>query len=369
MAGVTSDRCPGVLRPHLAADGAMVRIRVPGGQTSGSALGQLGAVASAYGSGLLQLTSRASLQIRGLPDPLPADFERAVQDAGFLPSTTHERVRNIAASPLTGLSGGRADLRPMIAELDAALLDEPDLAGLSGRFLFGLDDGRGDITALDPDLTYRALDRDRGVVLIGSGDRGRPVHASAAVAVLTELALGFDTARRSTGVWRVSELPGWVSNLPGLRAIPPTASPEAMPLGRIGPHVSVQVPLGMLTPAQLSAVAAAGGGRVVITPWRGLVLAGGADHLTALTSAGLVVDTASPWTTISACVGAPWCARARVDTQSLVRSVATLDANWPRIHVSGCERRCGAPSGPHRDLVAPTRDTLLGVLEHEPTRA
>ena len=46
MAGVTdADRCPGVLRPHLAADGAMVRIRVPGGQTTGTALGQLSRIA------------------------------------------------------------------------------------------------------------------------------------------------------------------------------------------------------------------------------------------------------------------------------------------------------------------------------------
>ena len=83
MAGVTADRCPGVLRPHLAEDGAMVRVRIPGGQTTGAALGRLGELAAAYGSGLLQLTSRGSLQLRGLADPLPDDFVAAITAAGL----------------------------------------------------------------------------------------------------------------------------------------------------------------------------------------------------------------------------------------------------------------------------------------------
>ena len=122
MADVIPDRCPGVLRPHQAADGAMVRIRIPGGRTTGAALEALGAVAERYGSGVLQLTSRGSLQVRGLPDDLPSAFEQAVADAGFLPSDTHERVRNVLCSPLTGLWGGRADLRPLVAALDEAVL-------------------------------------------------------------------------------------------------------------------------------------------------------------------------------------------------------------------------------------------------------
>ena len=115
-----SDRCPGVLRPHLAADGAMVRIRIPGGQTTGTALARLGELAQSYGSGLLQLTSRGSVQIRGLPEVLPDLLADGIAAAGFLPSPSHDRVRNIVATPLTGLSGGHADLRGMITALDQA---------------------------------------------------------------------------------------------------------------------------------------------------------------------------------------------------------------------------------------------------------
>src|SRR5688500_4113225 len=100
MAGVTADRCPGVLRPHGAAAGARVRVRVPCGQTTGTSLAALGRAAERHGRGLLQLSSRASLQVRGLPTPLPEAFEQDVTAAGFLPSASHERVRNVVASPL-----------------------------------------------------------------------------------------------------------------------------------------------------------------------------------------------------------------------------------------------------------------------------
>src|SRR6478672_10322062 len=86
------DRCPGVLRPHLAADGAMIRVRIPGGQTTGSALAQLSRIGQRYGSGLMQRTSRASVQLRGLPEAPPDALIAEMTSAGFLPSAAHERV-------------------------------------------------------------------------------------------------------------------------------------------------------------------------------------------------------------------------------------------------------------------------------------
>jgi len=360
MARVTTDRCPGVLRPHQAADGAMVRVRLPGGQTTGDQLQRIGELARLHGSGLLQLTSRASLQVRGLPEQPPRSFEEAVAAAGFLPSASHERVRNILCSPLTGLHGGLADLRSLVGELDRAVQQDPALTALSGRFLFGLDDGRGDIAALEPDLTYRATGTDTGLLLVG-GDRGFPVPRRDAVESLLALARDFAQTTQDSGRWRVRDLPGWVDALPGLRAVPPL-EPAAMPLGRVGDHASVQVPLGFLTPDQLAAVTgAARSAAVVVTPWRGLVVAGAAAALDSLTATGLLVDHSAPLAAVSACVGGPWCAKSRIDTQRLVRSLGGLAGPWSRTHVSGCERRCGAPVGAHHDLVAPSRADLLAT--------
>jgi precorrin-3B synthase len=302
---------------------------------------------------MLQLTSRAGLQIRGLPDPLPSGFVDAVAATGLLPAPTHERVRNIVASPLTGLSGGLTDLSPMTAALDAGLIAEPALADLPGRFLFVLDDGRGDLVDLVFDLGYQATGADRGFVLVGSADRGFPVAAIDAVPTLLRLARRFGSTRRASGAWRVSELPGWADTL-GAGPLRPVRGTPAVPLGRIGDAASVAVPLARLGADQARVVAdLAVADPIVVTPWRGLVLPSAGGHLAELARAGLIVDDDAAWAQLSACVGAPFCARARIDTAELARSLATGGHGLPRIHVSGCERRCGAPAGAHIDLVAP----------------
>jgi precorrin-3B synthase len=360
MAGVTrTDRCPGVLQPHLAADGAMVRVRVPGGQTTGSALGKLSRIAQQFGSGDLQLTSRCSIQIRGLKDPIPRGLINAVQDAGFLPSEAHERVRNIVGSPLTGVGGGATDVRPLIAALDAGLCLEPRLARLPTRFLFAVDDGRGDVSGVPFDLGYRAVDHDHGWVLLGGADRGMYVSARDAVPTLLELAHRFLTASEKDGVWHVRDLVHWPATVPGVRTIVLPRGMTATPLGAIAGAASVQVPLALLTPAQVVAVETCATRSVVITPSRGLVLPGAAHRLPELGTAGLVDDPVSPWSAISACVGAPHCGSSLISTRAYATALAQSGSPLARTHISGCQRRCGAPAGDYRDLVAPSDVELL----------
>lgn len=340
----------------------MVRLRLPGGRVPAAALRRLAELAGAYGNGVLQLTSRAGLQVRGLPDPLPPGFVQAVVATGLLPSATHERVRNIVASPLTGLSGGLADVTAMTASLDAGLVAEPTLAELGGRFLFVLDDGRGDVVDLAFDLAYQALGPQAGTVLVGSPETGFAVRADDAVPRLIDLARGFAAARRETGAWHIRELPGWWHGL-GARSIAPVRG-APIPLGAIGAAASVSVPLARLSLAQARVVEEASAGQpVVLTPWRGLVLPTAADRLRDLAAAGLVTEENSPWAQLSACVGAPACGRSRIDTVAVAGGLLGTARSLPRTHVSGCERRCGAPTGDHLDLVAPTPVAAVRAVE------
>ncbi|MHC3369585.1 nitrite reductase [Rhodococcus aetherivorans] len=208
MADLPPDRCPGLLRPHLAADGALVRLRAPGGRLPAGGLRALSAASTAFADGDIHLTSRGNLQLRGVTvdecGGVPAGLVDAVAAAGFLPAPSHERVRNVVASPLSGIVGGRADLRPLIGALDAALCAEPVLAQLPGRFLFGLDDGRGDVAALRCDLA--AVAADSGLFEIAIGRLCGPVvPADRVVDTLIDLARRFAAVRGAR--WHVHQLP------------------------------------------------------------------------------------------------------------------------------------------------------------------
>ncbi|MCW2703912.1 MAG: precorrin-3B synthase, partial [Blastococcus sp.] len=107
-----ADACPGALRTHAAADGALARVRVPGGTLSSAQVRVLAAAARDLGDGALELTSRGNLQLRGLPPGSEAELGDRLAAAGLLPSATHERVRNVLASTLSGRAGGHLDVRP-----------------------------------------------------------------------------------------------------------------------------------------------------------------------------------------------------------------------------------------------------------------
>jgi precorrin-3B synthase len=83
------------------------------------------------------------------------------------------------------------------------------------------------------------------------------------------------------------------------------------------------------------------------------------------------VDDASPWTGVTACVGAPGCTKSQIDTRFLATElVGLLGHRSPRLHVVGCERRCGAPATDHLDLVAPASvaAALLQIERRERVR-
>jgi precorrin-3B synthase len=152
-----ADRCPGVLRLAEAADGFLARVRLPGGLVSGDQLRALSRLADELGDGRVELTSRGNVQLRGLAAGAADSLTDGLWRAGLLPSLSHDRVRNVLASPLAGLDGGGPDLIGIVRALDAELCARPRLAELSGRFLFAIDDGRGDVAGLGADVAATVL--------------------------------------------------------------------------------------------------------------------------------------------------------------------------------------------------------------------
>lgn len=270
------DRCPGVLRPWPAEDGLLVRLRVPGGRVATASLTDLIGIAEDHGDGRVRVTTRANLQIRAMPagpdsDALPEKLLLALEATGLLPSRNHDLVRNVMASPRTGVAAGRADLRPLVTALDAELCADPELGQLPGRFLFVLDDGTGDLRSRSCDLGLVALDATRAQLRVGRG-WGDVVALSEAHLHLVELARRFHAARSPgpDGEWHVDDLAiCLVPDRAPHRDLPDPSPPP--PYGAIHGGLHIAVPpdgLDRTAIARLSAAAPT----VVVTPWRGVLV-------------------------------------------------------------------------------------------------
>ncbi|RVW04195.1 precorrin-3B synthase [Rhodococcus xishaensis] len=360
------DKCPGALQVHVAADGPLARVRIPGGVVTSPQLQALAAAAQEIGKGEIELTSRGNLQLRALRDP--DDFARRIEAVGLLPSTTHERVRNILASPLSGRIGGHADVRGLVTALDRGLCDDPALADLPGRTLFTIDDGSGDVSGLRGDLGVHALSDGRFALILAGADTGARLAEIDAVEVLLTAARTFDEIRGDA--WRLSEVPGGTERvLEGLGLEndgEPLALPDAPGPGPIGwldqPDGGVTLAGGLAfgtLPARLAEFLAAVEKPIVITPWRSVLLSD-LDEWTAeqvvrvLAPMGLIFDENSPYLQVSACVGQPGCARSHTDVRADARAAIEGDdlPTQGRQHWSGCDRKCGRPHGEVTDVVA-----------------
>ncbi|MER6670076.1 precorrin-3B synthase [Amycolatopsis japonica] len=334
-ARVRADACPGVFATHDAADGPLARIRLPGGAISAAQFRSLADAADDLGDGALHLTSRGNVQLRGVTRPGLAGRLAA---AGLLPSPSHERVRNILASPLSETA------QKLAQELDEALCAVPELAELPGRFLFALDGGQGDVAGEGADVCWRD-----GAVLLAGEDTGLRVPAERAVETLLAVARAFLRTRGTA--WRISELADIEPLLSGIPS--ETTEPRkfevnpGLPIGPIGDAIGVAPVFGRLTSAQARAIAKAG--NAVVTPWRSILVLGPLAPDT-----GLITDPDAPSLGISACIGQPGCAKSLAD----VRADAARVGRALRAHFAGCERRCGKPAREHVDVLA-TEDGYL----------
>ncbi|WP_041944387.1 hypothetical protein [Tsukamurella paurometabola] len=339
------DNCPGVLRPHAAADGALVRVRLPGGRLTAA---QLEVLAELADGGDIELTSRGNVQVRGVRD---LDAARAaLSAAGLLPSSTHERVRNIVASPLAHPQAARA------AELDAALIDRAALAALPGRFLFAFDDGSGDIASLIADVESRD-----GVLHLD----GHSTDLPGTTEMMLDAAQAFLDLRADE--WRIRDLADGAARVAA--ALGGTVTGREVPDGVPAPPVGwfdredgtvalgAGVSLGRL-PARTALFLAAIERPITITPWRTLLVHdldedAAETVVRVLAPMGLIFDAGSPWLRVSACVGDRGCARAEADALAHAAELAGELGADERIHVVACSRGCGAPPGEHRLVIAP----------------
>ena len=336
--------CPGALRPMESGDGWVVRIRPPGGRLDRAQAQAIADGAEAHGNGVIELTGRANLQLRGVTPASHAPLIEALRPHGLIDADARaEGLRNIIVTPFADAEADR-----LAAELAEALA--ASALALPAKFGFAVDPCPAPVLTRDPaDIRIEA-----GPTLRADGaSLAAPYHGPDDALALARWFLEQGGAPGGRG--RMAALTA--------RLTPPGASlpaPLPVPAPQPGLHpqgMLVALEFGQIAPGTLRRL-----GRLAplrLTPWR-MVLAEGTRHLPATPE--LILDPRDPRLRLRACPGAPACPQAHASTRPLARALAPLIPADAVLHVSGCTKGCGWPRA--ADITLTGTDAGFDLIRH-----
>lgn len=337
--------CPGALRPMMSGDGLVVRLRARGGRLDGPQARAIAGLATTFGSGVLDLSARANLQIRGVTEASHAPLIEGLLALGLIDDSAEiEARRNIVIAPFWQ----EGDAAQTIAAELAKGLACAAAPALPGKFGFAIDLGAAPLLR-DTSADIRIERGANGLLLCAGAGPGKPVTRDQAAGEAIALAHWFiaqggviNGRGRMAALLKTHALPEGFTEprlAPGPQPKPGTTAPGITAQGQL-----IGFDFGQIRAETLSALADLGALR--LTPWR-MVLVEGLHHAPDLP--GIITRADDPMLRVIACTGAPGCLQARGDTRSLARALAPhLTAP---LHVSGCAKGCAHP-GAMRTLTA-----------------
>lgn len=338
--------CPSLAAPMRTGDGWLARLSFTDGLT-GPQLAALADVAARLGNGLMEVTARGSLQLRGLAEG--AALADAVAPLG-LPLA---EGLSVLTSPLAGCDPSeRADPRPLAARLRrfAAPLPPKAAALVDGGGAFSLDRVPADVRLLGAASGWHLGVGGTAATARWLGVLDAESAVACTLGILSRMSRENRRGRDLDGI-----RPG---SAPPRR--PATDAVARFPL-RDGVARGVGFAFGLAASDAVTALAAAAGeARLCPAPHRTLVAVGlapdrEAGFVAAAARLGFVSAADDPRLAIAACPGAPACGSGRLPTRAIGQRIAAERPDFARgvrLHLSGCPKRCAQPTDPAVTLVA-----------------
>ena len=379
--------CPTLDAPMQTGDGLLARVRIAGNGLTPTRLSGLAQLAIAHGNGIVEITARGNLQVRGLTPASAPLFARTVSDSDSLPIETGLVVD---ISPLAGDDPAEmADPRQLAESIRTAAAP---MDGKLGPKVSVVIDGGGQISlaALKADIRLLAIDDTQWAVTLGGG-KPQVMDAdgavSATIAVLGALAaLGVEA--RAVDLFPTSHMPSPPPNLPreevgavsrtGQDLAPktgPAPSPLRGGLGWVGHTleilnghtIPITLPFAQIHGSALMALADLAAkaklATIRLAPNHTLLLDNApAGLVTAATELGFITDPADPGLRVRACVGTEGCASGHIAARRLGANLAPLIPPGKHLHVSGCAKGCAHPRPADMTLVG--RADGIGLVFH-----
>ena len=334
--------CPGALRPMMSGDGLVVRIRPRMARLTVEQAQGLAFAALHHGNGLIDLSARANIQLRGVRPDAHAALLADLDCLGLIdPDEASEAHRNIVVTPFWTEGDSTAQIVAALTDV----LQAPAYGHLPGKFGFAvgpaavLDNVSADIriSPVPKGWLVRPDQFDCGAIAL-AGDVAGLVHK------LLDWFLasgGLQNGRgRMAGLSPMdAQLPPGFTHIPMLEPIRPI-HPGPHALGTL-----VALEFGQMHANLLADLATA---PLRVTPWRMLLLEGAV----APQHPGLISDPHDPRLRVTACTGAPGCPQALQPTRDLARLLAAQVPPGQHLHVSGCAKGCAHPGPADLCLVA-----------------
>lgn len=346
--------CPGALRPMMSGDGLVVRVRPTLGRMTPEQAAGVAAAAARHGNGLIDLSARGNVQLRGVTADSHPALIADLRALGLIDADQRDEARrNILLTPFADDA-----TTALAASLAAALPDMPDLPG---KFGFVVDCGpaplmsdiAGDIR-VERDATGGLILRCEGAAL------GQSVTAETLAPAAVALAHWFvDQGGITDGRGRMAALVARIGAPAGATVAPAPAAPQPRP-GLVDQGALVGFAFGQMRAETLAALSTLGALRV--TPWR-MLLIEGAPQMPQID--GLVTDPADPIRRVEACTGAPACVQALAPVRALAARLAAQVPDGKCLHISACAKGCAHPAKADITLVA--TDHGFDLIRHGTT--
>jgi precorrin-3B synthase len=354
--------CPSALRPMLSGDGLVARIRPHGGRLSAAQALGIADLATRHGNGLIDLTGRANLQIRGVGveghAPLIAELARL----GLIDASTElEAQRNILVAPFWRCGD---ETETLADELEHALAARS--LGLPQKFGFAVDCGASRVLAEAPADIRIERSTDGGLIVRADGsEMGHPVTAADAVDIAISLADWFVASGGvNGGRGRMAAHLASGTRLPAAFAgevKPALATSQPQP-GLLADGALIGLAFGQMQSMTLKELGSLAAG-LRLTPWRMILLEG----LREIPQRdGLVTRADDPRLRIAACTGAPGCPEAKAETRAFAAVLAPHVPKHAQLHVSGCAKGCAHPKPSALTLVG--TDSGFDLVRHGTAR-
>ncbi|MGB0831043.1 MAG: cobalamin biosynthesis protein CobG [Paracoccaceae bacterium] len=356
--------CPTAFHPMMSGDGMLLRVRPQFNRLSlDQALG-LCKIAEQFGNGLIDFTSRAAVQIRGLT---PASFAKAfsaLQSLSLVSQTaSHEALRGVLLSP----EWQENDLTHRLTQALYDRLDE--LPELPAKFGFAIDTGRLPVLqSCSADIRLETSKDGRLLLIEDGADFGLSVSQDTAISALISLAHRFSKAvRGSKPNTRIKNLPLPLQSGQDEHATKRQVSGAALPLGRTALGFHLAPAFGQTTSQDFTKLLIQSDCKFLrLTPWRGLLL----ERVSELSiPPDFISDEHDPKRRIQVCPGAPACQSAKGNTRGFAAQIAPRLAanpalNSKELHISGCAKGCAKPQKADLTFVAQNRGFDLIVKGH-----